>query len=127
VLGNGGLFVMDVSGGGEVSEEGSETWKVGGFSYEWEVASFDPLTHHILCKIHFLFPDGTRMRNAFTYYWRLWSLPELRELLDEAGFREVEVLWESTDRKTNQGNGVMRRVRKGRAEGAWYAMLVASR
>ena len=31
------------------------------------------------------------MRRAFTYDWRLWSLPEVRELLSEAGFRESRV------------------------------------
>ena len=124
-LKNDGMFVVDASGGSEVTIEGSDTWNMGDFSYEWEVASFDPVTHHIVCKIHFLFPDGTRKQNAFVYHWRLWTLPELRELLAEAGFQRVEVFWESTDRKTNQGNGVMRRVRKGRVEGAWYAILAA--
>ncbi len=34
------------------------------------------------------------LRRAFTYDWRLWSLPELREVLAEAGFERIEVLWD---------------------------------
>lgn len=29
--------------------------------------------------------------NAFTYQWRLWSIPEMRDAMEEAGFREVDV------------------------------------
>jgi len=28
---------------------------------------------------------------AFSYYWRMWTLPELQELLQEAGFVKVTV------------------------------------
>jgi hypothetical protein len=34
------------------------------------------------------------MDKAFTYDWRLWSLPELKELLEEAGFSKVRIYWE---------------------------------
>jgi hypothetical protein len=100
-------------------------WTVEKFKYVWEVAHFDPITHHQVCKIHFLFSDGSKIRNAFVYHWRLWTLPELREVLQEAGFHEIQFLWEQTDAKSNLGNGVMRRVRQGIYQGAWYAMLVA--
>jgi hypothetical protein len=64
------------------------------------------------------------MRNAFLYDWRLWTLPELRELMYEAGFANVHVLWEGTDRKTRKGNGIFRRVDHGGNEKAWVAYVV---
>jgi SAM-dependent methyltransferase len=124
-LRKGGVFILDANGGTEVTIEGKDTWRVGNFRYIWQVERFDPITYDILCKMHFLFADGSQMRDAFVYDWRLWTLPELRELLTEAGFRDVHVLWEGTDRKSEYGNGAMRRVNRGLIEQAWYAMVVA--
>jgi SAM-dependent methyltransferase len=120
----GGVFILDAQGGSAVPIEDQEVWDIDGFQYVWDVSQFDPVTHRIICKIHFLFHDQTMMRNAFVYDWRLWTLPELQELFHAAGFQDIHVLWEGTDPKTNLGNGRLRRVRKGRAEGAWYAMVV---
>jgi SAM-dependent methyltransferase len=124
-LSPGGLFMIDCTGGKEVPEPGTEIWNVDDFQYAWEVSRFDPITHHYLCKIHFLFSDGSKIKNAFVYDWRLWSIPELRELMASAGFRKTQTFWECTDRKTNLGNGVMRRVRTGSYEDAFYAVLIA--
>jgi hypothetical protein len=115
---------MDAWGGGEVQFILKERRRLHGFDYIWDQVKFDPITHEILCKIHFEFRDGTRLRNAFLYDWRLWTLPELRELMSEAGFEDVHVLWEGTDRKTGKGNGVFRRVRRGGDEKAWVAYVM---
>ena len=120
----GGALVIDVYGGGNAQKVLVERTRLRGFDYVWDQAAFDPITHRILCRIHYEFPDGSRMRNAFTYRWRLWTLPELREMMDEAGFRDVHVLWEGTDRKRNVGNEVYRRSRRGTADPAWIAYLI---
>jgi hypothetical protein len=65
------------------------------------------------------------MRRAFSYDWRLWSIPELRDLLAEIGFSETEVYWEGTDRKTNEPNGVYRKVLSAPDDPAWVAYIVA--
>jgi len=122
-----GVFLLDVHGGSSVPIEDQEVWNLDHFQYVWEVSKFDPISHRILCKIHFGFPDGTQLRNAFVYDWRLWTLPELRELFEAAGFRNVHVLWEGTDSQTDMGNGVLRRIQKGHADGAWYAMVVGQK
>lgn len=122
-LTQGGVLIVDNHGGREVPDVGSETWSCGKFKYTWEVTDFDPVSHHIVYKIHFLFPDGSRIKDAFVYHWRLWTLPELQELFDEAGFRNVQVLWECAHGPSGLGNGVMRRVTRGHFEGAWYAMV----
>lgn len=98
-----GLLLLDVMGGTEVVIEDEVTRKCRGFVYKWEQAAFDPISHDFLCHIHFEFPDGSSMRKAFTYDWRLWSIPELRELLLEAGFSRVRVFWEKTD---DDGDGI---------------------
>lgn len=95
-LGPEGLLVLDVYGGQEAIDVMSEDREVDGedFTYVWEQEKFNPITHDTVCHIHFEFPDGSRMERAFTYDWRLWTLPELREILAEAGFSAVHVFWE---------------------------------
>ena len=79
------------------------------------------------CHIHFEFPDRSRMDQAFSYYWRLWTLPEIRELLIEAGFSAVTVYWEGTDRKTNEGDGIYSPAETGDADPGWVCYIVAQR
>lgn len=126
-LSPGGLFALDAWGGGQAQFLMKEKKKVPGATYVWHQADFDPVTHHILCKIHFEFKDGSKMKNAFIYDWRLWTLPEMRELMEEAGFKDVHVLWEGTDKKTNEGNGVFRRVERGGDEEAWIAYVIGQK
>jgi SAM-dependent methyltransferase len=97
-LGKDGLLFMDVLGGSEVLEEDhEEEKKFRGFNYIWEQKSFNPISHVCDFGIHFEFPDGSKLENAFAYHWRLWSIPEVRELLAEAGFSRSDVYWEGDD------------------------------
>ena len=91
-----GIFVLDLLGGSETMGVAEEEREVEGqnFTYVWDQAKFNPITHDFLCHIHFRFPDGSQLRRAYTYDWRLWTLPELREVLIEAGFSRVHVFWE---------------------------------
>jgi SAM-dependent methyltransferase len=123
-LRRGGVFIIDLYGGPEAEAEQQERTRLRGFTYVWDQETFDPVSFHTVCKIHFEFRDGTRMRNAFVYDWRLWTIPELRELFGEAGFRNVHVLWESTHLKTGRGNGIYRRISRGHADSAYIAYIV---
>ena len=67
---------------------------------------------------------GGTLRRAFTYKWRLWTIPEIREVLAEAGFREVTVYWEGTD-EDGDGNGVFRPTRKGDDSACWVVYITA--
>ncbi|MBZ0117472.1 MAG: class I SAM-dependent methyltransferase [Sandaracinaceae bacterium] len=106
-LADEGLFFLDLFGGWESVQVLREERKQKGFWYEWDQASFNPIDHHFLGYIHFRFPDGTKMRKAFTYDWRLWTIPELKEILHEAGFGRVDVLWEEED-ADGEGTGVFK-------------------
>ena len=103
------------------------TRRCGDFAYVWEQRSFDPIGCLGSNAIHFEFADGSSLRNAFRYDWRLWSLPELRDLLGEAGFARCEVYWEGTDRRTGRGNDVYRRRDRAEPDLAWIAYLIAYR
>ncbi len=122
------IFMLDVLGGPELQRERSETRRDElSFHYVWEQRSFDPVTHRGEFAIHFEFADGSALKDAFVYPWRVWTLPELRDLLDEAGFSDSAVYWEMTDPRTGRGKGVFRPVNEAPAQECWLAELVAFR
>lgn len=123
----GGVLFMDAWGGPDVLKHVVDRARHGDFTYLWEQRRYDPISHEITCAIHFEFRDGTKMRDAFVYEWRLWTLAELRELYEDAGFRDVHVLWEGTDKKTGRGNGVFRRKERGDMDEAWIAIVVGTK
>ena len=119
-----GVFFLDAYGGYDSYREIKEATEFKGFTYVWDQASYNPINGDMRCHIHFRFPDGSRMKRAFTYDWRLWTLPEIQRLLKEAGFSRVTVYWEGTD-KDGEPNGVYKPSRKGDLAPAWVAYLVA--
>ena len=122
-----GLFLLDAYGGSESFLEIEEPRDFDGFTYVWDQNVVNPITGDVINHIHFEFPDGTKMNKAFTYDWRLWTLPELREILLEAGFKRVSVYWEGTDEKSGEGNGEWTISERGEACQGWIAYLVAER
>ena len=126
-LADDGILFMDAFGGYESFKELKEKRKYKGFKYIWEHARYNPISGEILCHIHFGFPDGSKMRKAFTYDWRLWTLPELQELLTEAGFSRVRVYWEQTDDETGEGTGEYKPETVGQADPGWVCFLVAEK
>ncbi len=121
-----GVFVIDVYGGPEAMEEMEEVRKLDeGFTYVWDQHAYHPATGDYVAYIHFRFKDGTRLQRAFRYDWRLWTLPELKDVLLEAGFARVDSYWEGTDVDGESGNGVFRRSLRGDNCAAWVTYLVA--
>ena len=94
------------------------------FTYIWEQQDFNPLTAHLECRIHFEFEDGSRLDDAFTYSWRMWTLPELRELLLEAGFAAVRV-WAEEEDEDGEGTGEFGEVEEFDNEGVWWVYISA--
>ncbi len=122
-----GLFFLDAFGGYDAFRETRETTKNKGFTYIWDQKAYNPITGDMLCHIHFKFPDGSRMKRAFTYNWRLWTVPEVREILHEAGFARTTVYWQGTDEETGEGNGEFEPSEMGEADPAWIVYIVAQR
>jgi cyclopropane fatty-acyl-phospholipid synthase-like methyltransferase len=101
-LNQDGLFVMDIYGGTEASGTkleprkvdahiAADGTKVPAFQYIWDQAEYNVIDHHVVNYIHFKLPKVGKIEKAFTYDWRLWTLPELQEVLIEAGFKSAEV------------------------------------
>jgi len=126
-LNSDGVFFMDAYGGAESMTEMEEETDHGDFTYVWDQAKYNPITGEFNCHIHFKFPDRSKIERAFSYHWRLWTLPELRELLKEAGFKRVLVHWEGTDPETDEGNGIFTATEIGEADSAFICYLTAEK
>jgi hypothetical protein len=130
-LADDGVFALDLYGGTESTMAMEEPRKVeGGFTYVWEQARYLPGSGDYTCHIHFRFRDGTEMRKAFSYEWRYWGLPELKDLLREAGFSRVSSYFEQTDEEDGSGNGVFARDETGASCedcAGWIAYLIAQK
>lgn len=113
-----GVFVLDGYGGPAAMGHSVEKKKIpagndwGGnpypaFTYYWEQATYNLLDARTVCHIHFKV-KGKKYKKQFTYNWRLYSMPELRDLLLEAGFAGVEMHLEGWDDATGETDGDMR-------------------
>jgi len=121
----GGVFLLDIFGGYETQTQSTDETRHDEFTYIWEQREFDPLTNRSRFYVHFEFDKGRPIRNAFSYDWRMWSIPEVRDTLAEAGFDHVEVYWEGIDPWTGEGEGVYRLVNSARNTPGWNALIVA--
>lgn len=121
----GGVFVCDTYGGetaytrGEVhryhqlpkhlSPDGTGGWRV---RYTWEQREADPLTGMVTNALHFRLERAgvieTELIDAFIYRWRLWSVPELRDAMLEAGFASTAVYGQLPDAVDDEGRPYIR-------------------
>ncbi len=121
-----GILVIDVFGGPKCTEPNEECVENGNpvFEYFWDQVSFEPLTNEAMFHIHFRRRGEPKRLNVFTYDWRMWSLPELKDLLIEAGFKKVEFLWEGATEE-GFGDGDFKVVDKAEDCEAWVAYISA--
>ncbi len=119
-----GVLILDLYGGADAQRRMTETREHGHFDYVWDQDVFDPINHGAVNHIHFEFSDGSRIHRAFSYDWRLWGIPEVRDALADAGFSASETYWEQTDRRTNEGNGIYYRAQRGEDDPAWVAYVI---
>jgi hypothetical protein len=128
-LAKDGLFVIDVYGGPEALVEMEEERDIEGkFTYVWDQRQYWPGTGEYHAAIHFRFNDGTEMQNAFEYVWRFWHLTEIKDLLEEAGFRSVTTWFEGTDPEDEEaGDGNFELDEKGENCQAWIGYVVAAK
>ena len=103
-LADDGIFILDLWGGTHATQIIKEERPIGkGVRYVWDQAEYYPGTGDIMCHIRFRFRDGSKMK-AFSYDWRYWSLPELREALHDAGFEKIENYFEIQE-EDGEGTG----------------------
>lgn len=124
-LRSGGVFVCDTYGGetaytiGEVhrfhplpalrSPDNKGGWRV---RYTWEQREADPLTGMVTNALHFRIERAgfidAELIDAFIYRWRLWSIPELRDAMVEAGFASTNVYGQLPDALDGDGRPYIR-------------------
>lgn len=131
-----GIFFMDIFGGSDSMKEVEEPRKIGprpgggygspGFTYVWEHHKYDPISGDMACYIHFRFADGSELKRAFEYDWRLWTIPEIIDVLTDAGFSRSTTYWEGDDPKGG-GNGIFTPAKNGEACPSFIAYIVAER
>ena len=124
-LAEDGVFFLDCYGGYDAYREIEERTEHDDFTYVWDQVWFNPVTNACRCAIHFEFPDGSRLDRAFTYSWRLWTLPEVREILGEAGFSDVVVYWQGWDAAGEEGDGVFVPTEEADADAGWICYISA--
>ncbi len=130
-----GVFFLDIFGGTSAMEESYEERdidksvrydgsKVPAFSYIWEQKRFNVITNEIHCKIHFGFKDGNAIYDAFDYDWRLWTPPEVCELLIDAGFKQADVYIHGWD-EFGESDDIVRLRNYYENEVGWIGYIVA--
>ncbi|MCU7795856.1 MAG: class I SAM-dependent methyltransferase [Candidatus Thiodiazotropha sp. (ex Myrtea spinifera)] len=129
-LADDGILFMDAYGGYESYKDIEEERDIEDgdttFTYTWEQEKYEPISGNLICHIHFDFEDGSRMERAFSYDWRLWSLPEIRELLDETGFSKVTFYWQGFD-EDGEPDGEFVPVTEGDADAGWICYITAEK
>lgn len=120
-LNTDGIFILEVAGGPGFIEKTKDYRKVRAgrlsWRYIWDQQFFDPITRRSKYAIHFEPKNAKPMKNAFTYDWRLWTIPELRHHLSEAGFKETCVFWEVAENEYVRSES-------GENDFAWIAHVV---
>jgi len=122
-LENDGIFVVDCFGGSDCQEANEHETEHDKFSYYWDQDGFNPINHHAMFYIHFKRKGEKRREKVFTYDWRLWTIPEIRDLMTDVGFKRTEVLWEGTD-DDGEGNGEFTPTEMGEECESWVAYIV---
>lgn len=119
-----GLFIIDIFGGSDVYDNSEEAIQHDTFTYYWEQSRFNSIDNSARFAIHFKRKGEKKRRNTFVYHWRLWSLPEIKDILKEAGFSESFVYLEGFDKK-GEGTGLFRKKKRGDICDTYVAYLVS--
>ncbi|KAI4382252.1 hypothetical protein MLD38_008240 [Melastoma candidum] len=131
----GGIFVMDLYGGTSSEHKLRLQRRFPNFTYIWEQAEFNILERKTRISLHYhLQKPQKKIRHAFSYSWRLWTLPEVKECLEEAGFHSIH-FWlrqmpDSDDIRSVEGFGMGRDVKYEEVKSflqqdSWNAYVVA--
>lgn len=128
-LKSNGLFFFDLFGGVQAIQPSKSEKDYGSFKYEFEQSFFDPISNTTRIHLHFRFPDGSAIRSAFSYFFRLWSIREAREVLEDAGFSSSRVWFSGNVRNSGDVLHTYREIKQGETPSpqdceAWNAIIV---
>jgi precorrin-6B methylase 2 len=135
-LARGGIFVCDTYAGQSAFKVGSvrrQHHAPGGVrvTYTWEQREADPLTAMVVNAIHFRADRAgdvvADIADAFVYHWRLWSVPELRDAMLEAGLGDAAVYNQLPDAVDSEGNAYVEPVEDPEELGESFIVCVAAR
>lgn len=121
-----GIFIVDCFGGAHCMEPNEEETVGKDYSYFWDQDSYNPITNEAMFYIHFKRKGEKKREKVFAYDWRMWSIPELRDIMHEVGFSKTTVYWEMDD-KNGEGSGNFKVSTKGDDAEAWIAYIVAEK
>lgn len=99
-----GVFFLDIFGGPESQTVMVDEVDHGDFKYYWDCQKFNPLNNECRFAIHFKRKGEAKREDVFVYEWRLWGYQEIRDLLEEVGFKQTLAYWEGED-EDGDGNG----------------------
>ena len=135
-LASRGVFICDLYGGDSAFELGS-VHRIHALPdgrrvrYTWQQRASDPLTGLVENAMHFRIDRGGRIeheiKDAFVYRWRLWSIPELRDAMGDAGFADVRVYPTHADAKDQHGRLYVRPIADPSELDEDWAVLLAAR
>lgn len=125
-LNKDGILLLDCFGGSSCMEPNEEEteYEDEGYSYFWDQDKFDPLTNNALFHIHFQRKGEKKREKVFTYDWRMWSVPELKDILLDAGFSKVNTYWEGTT-EDGEGDGDYQIAESGDECESWVSYITA--
>ncbi len=138
-ISRGGIFVGDLYGGADAFSPLTMSRRFRGpkgerIGYTWEQEAADPVTGLVRNALHFEVspprgqPARTRtLRRAFTYHWRLWSIPEFSQAALDAGFSKVDVYDQDAGALDSDGNLHIRPARGEDLDGNYVVYVVARR
>lgn len=124
----GGMLIVEMVGGPGFIEKNTErrTIRLMGkpqFRYIWDQRKFNPVTRDALYSIHFHLLNGKKHNHVFTYDWRIWTMPEVRDVMRDAGFSETCAFWEKSHR--GEATGEFMRTEKGDNDWTWLSYVGA--
>jgi hypothetical protein len=126
-LSKNGILILDAFGGPEYQMPNSDRRRNSEqkFTYWWDVESFDAISHNIKCHIHYKRDGESIRRNVFNYDWRLWSIPEITDVLRESGFKKIQYWAEGIDRH-GHGDGTFKPIKTESQCETWVSYILAT-
>lgn len=120
-----GILYLDLFGGSECYAPICEETEYDDHTYYWDLDRVDAIKN--ICDYYIHFKDhktGIKYDKVFYYPFRMYSIPELVEVLEEAGFETVKTYWEKED-EDGEGSGEFYLSKSEENCDAWVTYILA--